>query len=50
MGYERKEWMRMSAAELIHPDDRERFFARLTPVEGGPARRPPVAAGKPATA
>jgi PAS domain S-box-containing protein len=37
MGYERKEWMRMSAEDLIHPDDREGFFARLTPTEGGPA-------------
>lgn len=38
LGYERREWMALTACELIHPDDREAFFARLRPQEG----RPPV--------
>lgn len=34
LGYERREWMGMTACDLIHPDDREDFFARLAPQEG----------------
>jgi PAS domain S-box-containing protein len=37
LGYERREWMAMTACDLIHPDDREAFVARLAPQEGGPA-------------
>lgn len=36
LGYERREWMAMTACDLIHPDDREAFIARIVPEEGGP--------------
>lgn len=35
LGYERREWMAMTACDLIHPDDRDPFLARLTTSEGG---------------